>query len=96
MMRKIKYLPLFAGIIMGGVVAPSPASATVVISFMGVKICITGKRNPDGCKSVASPNVTTVLVDSATMKKIDASHGRSVTVDAVKERLVSPARAVKR
>jgi len=88
-MKITRYLPLFAGaIIASGLVAPSPASATVVISFMGIKVCITGKKNPDGCKKLiaANPNSTTVLVNDAVMRKIDATQGRSVMVEPVRQK----------
>lgn len=88
-MKTARYLSLFAGVIFAsGLVAPSTASATVVISFMGIKVCITGKKNPDGCKKLVAsdPNSTTVLVDDAVMRKIDATKGKSVMVVPVRQK----------
>jgi len=71
---------IMTGVLMG---APAIANATVVITFMGVKICITGKKNPDGCKESNASH--TVIVNDSEMTRIDSLKGKSIRVSPVRE-----------
>ncbi len=63
---------------------PGPADATVIIKTFRFAICVTGAKQPDGCKSVAAD--AHVVVSDQAMEGLDGMIGQGATIMAVPDK----------
>jgi hypothetical protein len=68
------------------------ARAAVMIRSFQVKICVTGTKHPDGCKSAGAD--ASVVVSEDTMDRFASQIGQGATIESVPEKgTASPADA---
>jgi hypothetical protein len=93
-MRRLSSWTLFACLI---ALASSlePSDAAVMIRSFQVKICVTGAKHPDACKSAGAD--ATVVVSEETLDRFAGQIGQGATIEAIPEKgMAQPADAQSR
>lgn len=88
-MRRVKIansLPIVALLALAAY--PGSADATVIIKTFRFAICVTGAKQPDGCKSVGAD--AHVVVSDQAMEGLDGMIGQGATITAVPDKGAAP------